>query len=76
MRHFMIYETASKIFRKNCHMMYLKKKMRVKNIIAQSFHEKEIRNSADNRKSLLIIKNWFCSKPERPFRCQYSDITP
>ena len=43
-------------------MIFLKKKMHVKNIIAQSFHEKEIKNSADNRKSLLIIKNWFCSK--------------
>ena len=40
-------------------MMFFKKKMHVKNIIAQSFHEKETKNSADNRKSLLIIKNWF-----------------
>ena len=44
-----------------------KKKMYVKNIIAQSFHEKETKNSAGQRKSLLIIKNWFVQSLKDPF---------
>ena len=41
------------------HHVPKEKKMDVKNIIAQSFNGKEAKNSADHRKSLLIITNWF-----------------
>ena len=41
------------------HHVPKEKKMDVKNIIAQSFNGKEAKNSADHRKSLLIITDWF-----------------
>ena len=41
------------------HHVPKEKKMHVKNIIARSFNGKEAKNSADHRKILLIITNWF-----------------
>ena len=44
-----------------------KKKALVKDIITSSFNGKEAKNSADHRKSLLLISNWFLSNMKNHF---------
>ena len=43
------------------------KKALVKDIITSSFNGKEAKNSADHRKSLLLITNWFLSNMKNHF---------
>ena len=43
------------------------KKALVKDIITSSFNGKEAKNSADHRKSLLLMTNWFLSNMKNHF---------
>ena len=68
MSHSMIYQTTSKTFRKNFHIMFLKKKNACQKYYCPIIQWKRgKKNSADHRKSLLIITNWFIGNLEDHF---------